>query len=454
MEKRWKIDLLNFMKMKDTNWIKPHLQRLFNESVTIGEKYSLTFNKIKQFGGKLYKYYSFEDEWSLKNLEGDIIHFSKPQAFNDPFDCALGFSIDRAVEMLLPTIFDKKLNLSNENPKTKEMVQLLLSGQSTMEESKEAKLLQLIINLPSVQEAIKMRPVGNDKVLQAKMVDELFTGPKAKDFFALIQSEGGSIDLTNISTDAIYLTLVKPLLKQPKLIESLIPKGIDEKEKSSVVKLINVLSGNHIIEKIKGLAELSGQDSKKLEKELFDIDVKLKAGLQNIKVGINKTFAICCFSEASDNVLMWSHYGNKHTGFCVEYDFSRCKDLDALIRLFPVQYTNERPSIPTDLFDLSDIKNIKVAIGNKVIPDLMMLLLTKSRIWEYENEWRIIGDQANLKDGHIQDLPIESGIYLGANISSINAERITRIARDKRINLYKYHIDNEKYKLCLEKVKN
>ena len=279
--------------MKDTNWIKPHLQRLFNESVTIGEKYSLTFNKIKQFGGKLYKYYSFEDEWSLKNLEGDIIHFSKPQAFNDPFDCALGFSIDRAVEMLLPTIFDKKLNLSNENPKTKEMVQLLLSGQSTMDESKEAKLLQLIINLPSVQEAIKMRPVGNDKVLQAKMVDELFTGPKAKDFFALIQSEGGSIDLTNISTDAIYLTLVKPLLKQPKLIESLIPKGIDEKEKSSVVKLINVLSGNHIIEKIKGLAELSGQDSKKLEKELFDIDVKLKAGLQNIKVGINKTFAIC-----------------------------------------------------------------------------------------------------------------------------------------------------------------
>ena len=116
MEKRWKIDLLNFMKMKDTNWIKPHLQRLFNESVTIGEKYSLTFNKIKQFGGKLYKYYSFEDEWSLKNLEGDIIHFSKPQAFNDPFDCALGFSIDRAVEMLLPTIFDKKLNLSNEKP--------------------------------------------------------------------------------------------------------------------------------------------------------------------------------------------------------------------------------------------------------------------------------------------------------------------------------------------------
>ena len=100
------------------------------------------------------------------------------------------------------------------------------------------------------------------------------------------------------------------------------------------------------------------------------------------------------------------------------------------------------------------LKNIKVAIGNKVIPDLMMLLLTKSRIWEYENEWRIIGDQANLKDGHIQDLPIESGIYLGANISSINAERITRIARDKRINLYKYHIDNEKYKLCLEKVKN
>lgn len=436
--------------MKDTNWIKPHLHRLFNESVTIGEKYSLTLNKIKQFGGKLYKYYSCEDEWSLKNLEGDIIHFSKPQAFNDPFDCALGFSINRAVEMLLPTVLDKKLNLSNENPKTKEMVQLLLSGQSTMDESKEAKLIQLIINLPSVQEAIKMRQVGNDKVLQAKMVDELFNGPKAKDFFALIQSEGGSIDLTNIPTDAIFLTILKPLLKQPKFIGSFIPEGTDEKERSSAIKLINVLSGDNIIEKIKGLAELSGQDSQKLEKELFDIDAKLKVGLQNIKVGINKTFAISCFSETSDNVLMWSHYSNKHTGFCVEYDFSRCKDLDALIRLFPVQYTNERPSIPTDLFDLSDLKNIKVKMGNKVIPDLMMLLLTKSRVWEYENEWRIIGDQANLKDGHVQVLPIVSGIYLGANISNVNADKIVRIAMDKKVNLYKYHIDNEKYKLDLE----
>ena len=29
---------------------------------------------------------------------------------------------------------------------------------------------------------------------------------------------------------------------------------------------------------------------------------------------------VACFSEANDNILMWSHYANNHEGFCLEFD--------------------------------------------------------------------------------------------------------------------------------------
>ena len=81
--------------------------------------------KIRLFGGKLYKYYSFEDSYSLKNLYDKTIHFSKPEIFNDPFDCALGFSLDKAVaagngqaslqaELLAGSLDDFRVNKLND----------------------------------------------------------------------------------------------------------------------------------------------------------------------------------------------------------------------------------------------------------------------------------------------------------------------------------------------------
>jgi hypothetical protein len=32
-------------------------------------------------------------------------------------------------------------------------------------------------------------------------------------------------------------------------------------------------------------------------------------------------FKISCFSARSDEVLMWSHYANKHSGVCIGFDF-------------------------------------------------------------------------------------------------------------------------------------
>lgn len=47
----------------------------------------------------------------------------------------------------------------------------------------------------------------------------------------------------------------------------------------------------------------------------------------------------------------------------------------------------------------------------------MMLLLSKSNKWDYEEEWRIVNHQSQLIDAHLLDLHTISHIYLWANIS-------------------------------------
>jgi hypothetical protein len=74
----------------------------------------------------------------------------------------------------------------------------------------------------------------------------------------------------------------------------------------------------------------------------------------------------------SDNILMWSHYAENHRGVCLEFDAS--------VRLFgsamAVQYRKDYPSFTV---------NVQNADG------VLQTILTKSDVWSYENEFRIVG---------------------------------------------------------------
>ena len=101
------------------------------------------------------------------------------------------------------------------------------------------------------------------------------------------------------------------------------------------------------------------------------------------------------------------------------------------------------------LINFEDPENPKTADLDKFAPDFVVSLLTKSKIWEYENEWRIIEMQSNLIDGHLLMADMVSKVYLGANISPEN-ETLLRNALDKNIPIEKYEIDTEHYKLNLQ----
>ena len=93
-----------------------------------------------------------------------------------------------------------------------------------------------------------------------------------------------------------------------------------------------------------------------------------------------------CFSELNDSILMWSHYGDCSRGICIEYDFRLLSPNNLLTKvLFPIAYTKR----PLDFSDwLDDGRNAKEVYP--IDSAVLCASLNKSKIWEYEKEWRFV----------------------------------------------------------------
>lgn len=83
--------------------------------------------------------------------------------------------------------------------------------------------------------------------------------------------------------------------------------------------------------------------------------------------------AILCFSRNWDNLLLWSHYGNSHTGICLGFDISEGEvgenyDTDVLYQ--------------ANLLQIRRIEDISFDLANR-------MLRTKHESWSYEQEVRL-----------------------------------------------------------------
>lgn len=82
-------------------------------------------------------------------------------------------------------------------------------------------------------------------------------------------------------------------------------------------------------------------------------------------------YRIYCLSPNPENLLMWSHYANSHTGICIEYDLKKSMLFTAL----KCRYKTNYPSLKT---------------YSENTRDLLAPLLIKSDVWSYEEEYRLI----------------------------------------------------------------
>lgn len=145
---------------------------------------------------------------------------------------------------------------------------------------------------------------------------------------------------------------------------------------------------------------------------------------------------LCCFSEYSDSIVMWSHYTDKHSGVAIEFDF---KDNEFMKEhLIKVIYT--------DIFDTDNY---------------YFAHITKSRQWEYEQEWRIVGAYYS---EHVYDKVEEKGpnryidisgciksIMFGVNMDLKTKRTIVNMCKGKNINFYNARLSRDEYKIIFRK---
>lgn len=128
----------------------------------------------------------------------------------------------------------------------------------------------------------------------------------------------------------------------------------------------------------------------------------MRVGQQSISQIIEeniKNRGVTCFSEINNELLMWSHYAAKYTGFCLEFNTS----YEPFSKVRKVIYRKSMPTL-----------SVTDALVNKNYNQFLELYCTKSSSWDYEREWRCIHHVAGTKWTYE---PVAlSGVYFGPEI--------------------------------------
>jgi len=100
--------------------------------------------------------------------------------------------------------------------------------------------------------------------------------------------------------------------------------------------------------------------------------------LPSLPSKLDEVMGVLSLCEVPDSLLMWAHYGVRHTGFVLEFDpthpyfNTRRSEHDEFGHLRQVMYRDTRPS--ANLVDLDGAE----------------MFLVKSNEWAYEHEWRVL----------------------------------------------------------------
>lgn len=162
-----------------------------------------------------------------------------------------------------------------------------------------------------------------------------------------------------------------------------------------------------------------------------------KSIIQDQCTDFNTNKGITCFSERNDNMLMWSHYGGQHRGFCLEFK----TDHEPFNKLRPVKYCKSLPEVDLTQFML-----------NENYEHVLELFCTKSIDWAYEREWRAI----HAKAGTLFSYKGEAlkAIYFGAKMSEQDIDMLCLILHGQipSVELFRGRKSNSEFRIEFEKI--
>ena len=156
---------------------------------------------------------------------------------------------------------------------------------------------------------------------------------------------------------------------------------------------------------------------------------------------VRRSVGILSMSARRDSLLMWSHYADKHAGLCLE--FRRVGDF--MVRALPVVYSLDYPEL--DFFQVEGLVHREDEVGAAAQRRVVeRIYLSKSKDWEYEQEWRIVDPVAGRG---FQPFPSEvlSGITFGCRTSPDDQRRVREWLGAHSVRLYQAHQNRRSYSL-------
>lgn len=158
---------------------------------------------------------------------------------------------------------------------------------------------------------------------------------------------------------------------------------------------------------------------------------------------------ICSLSTKKDNKVMWSLYGDEYAGYCAEYEIPNLDDVRYC--LYPVMYkkkddNNIQHKLIT--FVLANIiRFVSNGALNNSVGTMFELFCTKDRDWQYQDEWRIIGDAGY----HFKFLKLKA-VYLGFKVSKYKTAKIKRYSKINNYTVYKMNEPSGSKKITYKKI--
>lgn len=178
---------------------------------------------------------------------------------------------------------------------------------------------------------------------------------------------------------------------------------------------------------------------------------RIESEINNIKLHRQSFLdSICIYSTSVDipsypypnyaNMLMWSHYGDGFTGFCLQFSanefFMSLKNGNSNITWGALNYVSTAPFID---------------VLNKDHNEYCKPILTKHEQWSYEGELRFISQKEGLHPYSPESL---KSIYIGDKMPSEQRKTIMAIAKNcfPNVNVYIVKIHTNGYQVVAKKI--
>ncbi len=175
---------------------------------------------------------------------------------------------------------------------------------------------------------------------------------------------------------------------------------------------------------------LSESDRKKQFEEIVEYQTNKRKEIQKqLSENFARNTLICSFSERSESILMWSHYADNHSGFCIEYDLQVLPlTSPEHVFLFPVIYSD-------NMVDGSGFFR-RLESKDELWPaQFSIASATKANDWSYEREWRLVfpPEQSVKRIGRSLPFARISRVLLGSKMKLRNRKIVEKICETRGI---------------------